>query len=155
MCVATFDGNMRELAGGDVLIKGNRIAEVGNDLSPNTTGCRVIDAGGSLCLPGMVNCHHHLYQTLTRNVPRVQNAELFEWLTNLYEVWREVTPELAYISALAGLGELLLTGCTTSSDHLYLFPHSSTGELIDAEIRAARDLGIRFHPTRGCMTRGR
>jgi cytosine/adenosine deaminase-related metal-dependent hydrolase len=116
---------------------------------------REIDATGMLCLPGMVNCHHHLYQTLTRNVPRVQNAELFEWLSNLYEIWRELTPELAYISALAGLGELLLTGCTTSSDHLYLFPTGTEGELIDAEIRAARELGIRFHPTRGCMTRGR
>jgi 8-oxoguanine deaminase len=154
-CVATFDSRMRELGGADVLVEGNRVAAVGENLAPPPGDFRLIDARGMLCLPGMVNCHHHLYQTLTRNVPRVQNAELFEWLTNLYEVWREVTPELAYISALAGLGELLLTGCTTSTDHLYLFPRASDGKLIDAEIQAAQELGIRFHPTRGCMTRGR
>lgn len=138
----------------DVLIAGNRIAAVGPSLAAPAEAV-LIDASGMVCLPGLVNCHHHLYQTMTRNVPRVQNAELFEWLVNLYEIWREVTPEIAYISALVGLGELLLTGCTTSTDHLYLFPRAADGRLIDAEIRAARELGIRFHPTRGCMTRGK
>ncbi|MCX7626111.1 MAG: amidohydrolase family protein, partial [Candidatus Sumerlaeaceae bacterium] len=152
--LATFDDNAVELDGVDILIQKNRIAEIGSQLRvPADT--EVIEAKGMLCLPGMVNCHHHLYQTLTRAVPRVQNAELFEWLVNLYEIWREVTPELAYISALVGLGELLLTGCTTTTDHLYLFPKAADGKLIDAEIQAARELGIRFHPTRGCMTRGR
>ena len=154
LSVAAFDDAGTELSNADVLIVGNRIAEIGHKLAapPNA---EIIDASGMLCLPGFVNCHHHLYQALTRNVPRVQNAELFEWLTNLYEIWREVTPELVYISALVGLGELLLTGCTTSTDHLYLFPRAADGRLIDAEIRAAKELGIRFHPTRGCMSRGK
>ena len=154
MRVATQDDKSSEITDGDVLVRGNRIVAVGSNLEASA-GCRVVDASGMLCLPGFVNCHHHLYQTLTRAVPRVQNAELFEWLTNLYEIWREVTPELAYISALVGMGELLLTGCTTTTDHLYLFPRRPDTRLIDAEIRAARELGIRFHPTRGCMTRGR
>jgi cytosine/adenosine deaminase-related metal-dependent hydrolase len=152
--VATFDSAQRELDNVDILIEGNRISAIGTDLEP-PAGARIIDGAHKLCLPGMVNCHHHLYQTMTRAVPRVQNAELFEWLVNLYEIWRELTPEIVYISALTGLGELLLTGCTTTTDHLYLFPRSCDGKLIDAEIQAARELGIRFHPTRGCMTRGR
>jgi cytosine/adenosine deaminase-related metal-dependent hydrolase len=152
--VATFDDRGTELEHVDILIEGNRIVKIAPKIeAPNAA--QVIDASGMLCLPGMVNCHHHLYQTMTRAVPRVQNAELFEWLVNLYEIWREVTPELVYISALVGLGELLLTGCTTTTDHLYLFPRAADGKLIDAEIQAARELGIRFHPTRGCMTRGR
>lgn len=154
LCAATFDAENRELHDVDILIEGNRIAGIGRALAV-PEGAQVIDARGKLLLPGFINCHHHLFQALTRAVPRVQNAELFEWLTNLYEIWREVTPELVYISALVGLGELLLTGCTTSTDHLYLFPRSSDPRLIDAEIRAARELGIRFHPTRGCMSRGR
>jgi len=152
--VATFDDEGRELSGADVLIEGNRITAVGQSLAA-PEGARIIEAGTMVCLPGFINCHHHLFQTLTRAVPKVQNAELFEWLTTLYEIWREITPEMVYLSALAGLGELLLTGCTTTSDHLYLYPRLSDPRLIDAEIRAARELGIRFHPTRGCMTRGR
>ncbi|MCX7019162.1 MAG: 8-oxoguanine deaminase [bacterium] len=152
--VATFDDAGRELQQADVLIEGNRITAVGHGLTA-PPDARVIGADTMVCLPGFINCHHHLYQTLTRAVPRVQNAELFDWLVNLYEIWREITPELVYLSALAGLGELLLTGCTTTTDHLYLFPRASDPRLIDAEIRAARELGIRFHPARGCMTRGR
>jgi cytosine/adenosine deaminase-related metal-dependent hydrolase len=154
LAVACFDDAGTEHSNCDVQITGNRITAIGRDLTA-LHDTQVIDASGMLCLPGFVNCHHHLYQSLTRNVPRVQNAELFEWLTNLYEIWREVTPELVYISALVGLGELLLTGCTTSTDHLYLFPRAADGRLIDEEIRAARELGIRFHPTRGSMSRGK
>lgn len=152
--VATFDDAGGELEQSDILIQGNRIAAIGTNLTA-PSGAEIIEAHSMLCLPGMVNCHHHLYQTLTRAVPRVQNAELFEWLINLYEIWRELTPEFVYVSALVGLGELLLTGCTTTTDHLYLFPRGQDGRLIDAEIRAALELGIRFHPTRGCMTRGK
>lgn len=152
--LATFDDAGTEHSNVDILVRGNRVSAIGAGLEA-PEGARVIDATGMLCLPGFVNCHHHLFQTLTRGVPRVQNAELFEWLTNLYEIWREITPEIVYVAALVGLGELLLTGCTTSTDHLYLFPRASDGRLIDAEIRAARELGIRFHPTRGCMTRGK
>lgn len=155
MRVACFDDERRELENADLLVEGNRITRIGQGIEAPSSQTRTIDGHGMVCLPGFINCHHHLFQTLTRNVPRVQNAELFEWLTNLYEIWREVTPEMVYISALVGLGELLLTGCTTSTDHLYLFPRSSDPRLIDAEIRAARELGIRFHPTRGCMSRGR
>ena len=119
--VATFDDNMRRIENCDILVKGNRIAEIGPKLeAPNVD--KVIDATGMLVMPGMINCHHHLYQTLTRNIPRVQEAELFPWLVNLYELWRELTPEALYWSTLTGLGELLLTGCTTSTDHFYVFP---------------------------------
>lgn len=155
MRVFSGDNIRPEIAHADVLIQGNRIVKIGHHLAAPQGDFRVINASGMVCYPGFVNCHHHLYQTLTRAIPRVQNAELFQWLINLYEVWRELTPEFVYVSALVGLGELLLTGCTTSTDHLYLFPSRCSRELIDAEIEAARELGIRFQPTRGCMTRGR
>lgn len=151
--VGTMDAVETEYSGADVLITGNRIVAVGPGLvAPE--GARVIDASNMVCLPGFVNCHHHLFQTLTRAVPRVQNAELFEWLVNLYQIWRGITPELVFAAAQIGLGELLLTGCTTSTDHLYLHPRSSPSGLVDAEIAAAQSLGIRFHPTRGCMSMG-
>jgi cytosine/adenosine deaminase-related metal-dependent hydrolase len=152
--VATFDSSGTEIPNCDIRISGNRILEIGKGLHVSP-GARIIDASHMVVYPGFINCHHHLFQTLTRAVPRVQDAELFEWLVNLYEIWREIAPELVYISALVGLGELLLTGCTTTTDHLYLFPRATDGKLIDAEITAARELGIRFHPTRGCMSRGR
>jgi len=114
---------------------------------------RRIDARGKVVLPGLVNTHHHLPQTLTRNVPRVQEAPLFRWLTELYEVWRGTDAAAVDVAARVGLGELLLTGCTTTADHLYLFPRGQE-RLIDAEIAAARELGIRFQPTRGSMSRG-
>ena len=119
--VATFDANFRRIEGCDILVNDNRIAAIGPKLNVEKVD-QVIDASGMLVMPGMINCHHHLYQTLTRNIPRVQEAELFPWLVNLYELWRELTPEALYWSTLTGLGELLLTGCTTSTDHFYLFP---------------------------------
>ncbi|MCX7718735.1 MAG: 8-oxoguanine deaminase [Candidatus Sumerlaeaceae bacterium] len=152
--VATFNDAGEEWEHADVAVRGNRIEAVGRGLAPPEPDARVLDASGMVCLPGFVNCHHHLFQTLTRAVPRVQDAELFEWLTNLYKLWRHVTPEAAHAAALVGLGELLLTGCTTSTDHFYLHPKAHPQGLIDAEIEAARTLGIRFHPTRGCMSRG-
>jgi cytosine/adenosine deaminase-related metal-dependent hydrolase len=104
-----------------------------------------------IVLPGLINTHHHLYQTLTRAVPAAQNADLFHWLKTLYPIWARLTPEAVYISALVGLAELVLSGCTTASDHLYLYPN---GTRIDDEIHATQEIGIRFHPTRGAMSLG-
>jgi cytosine/adenosine deaminase-related metal-dependent hydrolase len=105
-----------------------------------------------IVLPGLVNTHHHLYQTLTRVVPKAQNAKLFDWLVTLYPIWARLTGEAVYISALVGMAELLLSGCTTTTDHLYIFPNDVS---LDDEIRAAREIGIRFHPCRGSMSLGR
>lgn len=139
--------------GVDVLVEGNRIAAIQPALNA-PPGAAVIDAGNHVLYPGFINTHHHLYQTLTRNIPSVQDAKLFDWLTNLYEIWRWLTPEAVDISARVGIGELLLSGCTTTSDHFYVFPRGVTRELVDVEIEAARAMGIRFHPTRGSMSRG-
>jgi cytosine/adenosine deaminase-related metal-dependent hydrolase len=136
----------------DILIEDNKIKEIGSNLRYEADE---YDCAGKLAMPGMVNTHHHLYQTLTRCVPRVQDAELFEWLTNLYEIWRELTPEAVYWSTLLGLGELALTGCTTSTDMLYLFPKQTSGELIDQQFKASKELGMRFVPCRGSMSCGR
>ena len=153
--VATMDDERRRIPGGWVVVDGETIAEVGAGDPPASVNAeRTIDARGKVVLPGLVNTHHHLPQTLTRNVPRVQEAPLFTWLTELYEVWRGTTADAVDAAARVGLGELLLTGCTTTTDHLYLFPRGE-GRLIDVEIAAARDLGIRFQPTRGSMSRGR
>ena len=153
--VATMDDDRRRIPGGYVVVDGETIAAVGAGEPPASVNAdRTIDARGKVVLPGLVNTHHHLPQTLTRNVPRVQEAPLFTWLTELYEVWRGTTADAVDAAARVGLGELLLTGCTTTTDHLYLFPRGED-RLIDVEIAAARDLGIRFHPTRGSMSRGR
>ncbi len=112
---------------------------------------RVIDARGMIVLPGLVNTHHHLYQTLTRAVPAAQDATLFQWLKTLYPIWAGMTSEAVYTSALVGLAELMLSGCTTASDHLYIYPNDCR---IDDEIRAAQEIGIRFHASRGSMSLG-
>ncbi len=150
--VATMDDAGTEIAGGDILIKGRVILAVGKDLEA-PDGAQVLDASGCVVIPGMVNTHHHLCQTLTRATPAAQDAKLFDWLVYHYGVWRHLTPEYAALGAQVGLGELLLTGCTTSTDHTYLYPKGQTG-LIDAQIEAARSLGIRFAPTRGSMSVG-
>ena len=153
--IVTMDDARRRIAGGYVVVDGETIAEVGaGDPPPSVNPGRTIDARGKVVLPGLVNTPHHLPQTLTRNVPRVQEAPLFTWLTELYEVWRGTTADAVDAAARVGLGELLLTGCTTTTDHLYLFPRGEE-RLIDVEIAAARELGIRFQPTRGSMSRGR
>jgi cytosine/adenosine deaminase-related metal-dependent hydrolase len=153
--VAPMDDARTRLPGGYVLVEDDRIASVGAPPVPATLQAdRRIDARGKVVLPGLVNTHHHLPQVLTRNVPRVQQAPLFRWLTELYEAWRGLDEKAVDAAARVGLGELLLTGCTTTTDHLYLFPRGQE-RFIDAEIAAARDLGIRFHPTRGSMSRGR
>src|SRR6185312_3672395 len=149
--VATMDDAGTELKDADVLIRGRVIVSVGKDRSED--GAEVLDARGCVVIPGMVNTHHHLCQTLTRATPAAQDAKLFDWLVYHYTVWRHLTPEYAALGAQVGLGELLLTGCTTSTDHTYLYPRGLTG-LVDAQIEAARSLGIRFHPTRGSMSVG-
>lgn len=146
--VVTMDAGRRELAGADVLIRDGVIAEVGVELS--TTG-EVILARGCVVTPGLVNTHHHLYQTLTRAVPGGQDALLFGWLKTLYPIWAQFGPEEMFISAQVGLAELALSGCSMTSDHLYLFPN---GARLDDTIAAAQEVGLRFHPTRGAMSIG-
>lgn len=152
--VLTFDNLNRELEGADVLTLGPVIKAVGKDIQP-PPGARVLDAKGCVVTPGLVNTHHHLFQTLTRNVPAAQDAKLFDWLTRLYDIWKHLTPEAVSVSAQVGFSELLLTGCTTTTDHLYVFPKGAPAEWIDLEIEAAGKIGIRFQPTRGSMSLGR
>ncbi len=137
----------------DILIEGNKIKSISHNIHEDVD--KVIDGKDKVVIPGLVNTHHHLYQTLTRCIPIVQDAKLFVWLTNLYEIWRELTPEAVYWSTLLGLGELMLTGCTLSTDMLYLFPKGISGELIDIQFKAAHDIGMRFIPCRGSMSCGR
>jgi 8-oxoguanine deaminase len=147
--VVTMDEGRREIADGAVLIKDNVIEQVGRSADLPSEADRVISVEGKLVLPGLVNTHHHLYQTLTRSFPETQDAPLFSWLQTLYPIWAKLTPEAVYVSALVGLAELALTGCTTTVDQLYLFPNGVT---LDDEVRAARELGMRFHPCRGSMS---
>ncbi len=146
-CVATMDGT--ELDGGWVAITGGLIEAVGTGPAPAAT--RTLDATDCLVTPGLINTHHHLFQNLTRAFPPMTDKPLFGWLQSLYPIWRGLDEEGAYLSAWAGLAELALSGATTSTDHLYLHPRGA-GDLLAAEIEAARDLGVRFHPTRGSMS---
>ena len=149
--VVTMDGARREIRDGALFIRGNRIEQVGRTDELPPTADRVIDLRGHVVLPGLVNCHHHLYQTLTRTVGTARGLSLFDWLKTLYLAWAELDGEAVYVSAKVGLAELLLSGATTVADHLYLFPNGAT---LDDEIRAARELGVRFHPTRGSLSLG-
>jgi len=149
--IATMNDNMDEWSGGHILIEDDKIVSIGNKPYHGYYD-EDIDAEGMVVLPGFINTHHHLYQSLTRNIPHMQDEELFPWLVNHYEVWREVNDEAISISAKTGLLEMMLSGVTTSSDHLYLFPSKCNNELIDLEIKAAQELGIRFQPTRGSMS---
>lgn len=150
--LATMNNRGERIVDGGVYVEGPVIRQVGpsRDLPP--TADRVIDAQNLVVLPGLVNTHHHLYQSLTRALPDAQDAELFDWLRTLYPIWAGLSSEAVYISALIALSELILSGCTTVADHLYLYPNDSA---IDDEIRAARELGVRFHPSRGSMSLGR
>ena len=150
--LVTMDEGRRKIPGGGLYVRDNVIEALGPTAELPATADRVIDASGMVVLPGLVNTHHHLYQTLTRALPAVQNARLFDWLADLYPIWAEMTAEAVYTSALVGLAELLLTGCTTTSDHLYLVPNDVRH---DDEIWAAQELGVRFHPCRGSMSLGR
>ena len=147
--VLTMDDSRREIAGGDVLIRGGVIAAVGAGLQ--APGAAVVEARGCVVTPGLINTHHHLYQTLTRAVPGGQDALLFGWLRTLYPIWAGFGPEEIFVSAQVGLCELALSGCSLSSDHLYLYPG---GARLDDTIAAAAEVGLRFHPTRGAMSIG-
>ncbi|WP_322059800.1 8-oxoguanine deaminase [Paraburkholderia sp. J63] len=149
--LVTMDDARREIRGGGLFVEDNRIVAVGPTESLPATADEVIDASGHIVTPGLVNTHHHMYQSLTRAVPAAQDAELFGWLTNLYKVWANLTPEMIEVSTLTAMAELLLSGCTTSSDHLYIYPN---GSRLDDSIRAAQQIGMRFHAARGSMSVG-
>lgn len=151
--LVTVDDERRILNDVSIRIAGPSIEEIGPDLEP-AEGERVIDCSHHVVYPGFINTHHHLYQTLQRCVPYVENAKLFDWLVGLYEIWRHLTPEAVHIGAMVGMGELLLSGCTTIADHFYVFPREQPTDLLDHTVDAARRLGVRFHPTRGSMSRG-
>lgn len=149
--VATVDPDRRELGGGWVAITDGFISGVGSSTDAQPTATATIDATDCLVTPGLVNSHHHLFQNLTRAFPPMTKAPLFGWLKTLYPLWAAIDQEAIFTSAWVGLAELAMSGCTTSTDHMYLHPHGA-GDLLAAEIAAAKDLGIRFHPTRGSMS---
>ncbi len=150
--VATVDAAGTEYRSGHVVLSDGLIAAVGDGPAPQRDGATRVDARGLLVTPGLVNSHHHLYQWITRGY--ATDDTLFGWLTTLYPVWKRLTPELAHAAAAANLAWLALSGCTTSMDHHYVFP-GGAGDLLEAEIRAAAQIGVRFHPTRGSMNLGR
>jgi len=146
--VVTCDEGDTVLEHTDLLCEDGVIRALGTDLP--TSADEVIDGRHMLCYPGLVNTHHHLYQIFSRNLPEVQNLELFNWLTALYGIWRNLDREVVRLSSLTGLGELLKTGCTTCFDHHYVFP-AGAGDLLGAQFAAADELGIRMHASRGSM----
>ena len=145
--IVTVDREDRVLRGENILVQDNVIRYIGPEERPAD---RVIDASHCFVYPGLVNTHHHLYQTFTRNLPKVQKMELFPWLRTLYEIWRGLDEDCIYYSSLVGLGELLKYGCTTCMDHHYVFPAGS-GDLLGAQFAAADELGIRMYASRGSM----
>ena len=156
----TMDAGRREIADGAVVVEGPAIAWVGASAELPAAHAEAlrdgradaVDLQGHVLMPGLVNTHHHMYQSLTRAVPEAQDAELFGWLTNLYQLWARLTPEMIRVSTQTAMAELMLSGCTTTSDHLYLFPN---GARLDDSIEAAEAMGMRFHAARGSMSVGR
>ena len=146
--ILTMDDERRELAGADILLRDGTVAAIGHGLE---SAGEIVEARGCVVTPGLVNTHHHLYQSMTRAVPAGQDALLFNWLQALYPVWARFGPEEMHVSALTGLAELALSGCTLTSDHLYLYPN---GARLEDTIAAAQEIGMRFHPTRGAMSIG-
>ncbi len=149
--VVTMDAQRREIADGAVLVRDHVIEAVGASRDLPATADEVIDARDQVVIPGLVNTHHHMYQTLTRVVRPAQDCELFDWLRTLYPIWAGLTPEMAHVSMQTAMAELLLSGCTTSSDHLYIFPN---GVRLDDCFDAAAEIGMRFHGARGSMSVG-
>jgi len=154
-CVATMDDAGTEWRQASVLIRGTAILAAGPTASLDPAllaqATQTIDARGHIVIPGLVNTHHHMYQSLTRAIPAAQDAELFTWLRTLYPIWAGLTPEMVHVSTQVAMAELLISGCTTSSDHLYLYPN---GVRLDDSIEAATEIGMRFHASRGSMSVG-
>jgi len=149
--LVTMDAQRREIPGGGVFIRDGVIEAVGPSAELPASADQVISLAGCVALPGLINTHHHMYQSLTRAIPGAQDAELFAWLRRLYPIWGGLTPEMIRVSTLTAMAELILSGCTTSSDHLYIFPN---GSRLDDSIDAAATLGMRFHAARGSMSVG-
>ena len=149
--LVTMDDRRREIPNGGLFIRDGFIEQVGSSSDLPIEADEILDLSGQLILPGFINTHHHFYQTLTRAVPAAQNANLFNWLKTLYPIWARLTPEDIYTSTQTALAELALSGCTTASDHLYLFPN---GSRLDDEIEAAQSMGLRIHASRGSMSLG-
>ena len=149
-CVITCDDEDRMLKNASILTEDGLISKiVQGDIDPS--GCdEIIDGSGMYCYPGLINTHHHLYQMFSRNIPDVQNMELFPWLKYLYEIWKNLDTDVIRLSSLTGMGELMKYGCTTCFDHHYVFPHGS-GDLLEAQFAAADELGIRMYASRGSM----
>lgn len=138
-------------SGVDILIENNIIKKIGKNIKEER-GMRIIDASSLVVIPGLTNTHHHFFQTLTRNLPKVQDAKLFNWLTYLYEVWKGIDDEAVYYSSLTAIAEMLKSGCTLTTDHHYLYPRDFKGDPMAIQFEAADMLGIRFSPTRGSMS---
>jgi len=149
--LVTMNDRREEFLDGGFLARDGWIEQVGPSAALPSSADEVLDMTGHVVIPGMVNTHHHLYQTLTRAVPAAQDADLFHWLKTLYPIWARMTPDAIRLSTQVGLAELALSGCTTASDHLYIFPN---GSRLDDEIEAARTIGLRFHASRGSMSLG-
>jgi cytosine/adenosine deaminase-related metal-dependent hydrolase len=150
--LVTMDGERREIKQGGLYIVGNKIVQVGPSSELPDSADEVLDLKGHIVIPGLINTHHHMYQSLTRVVPSAQDGELFNWLQNLYPIWARLTPEMIQVSTQTAMAELILSGCTTSSDHLYIYPN---GCKLDDSIHAASEIGMRFHAARGSMSVGR
>lgn len=150
--IITVDKDDALLRGKNIFIQDNEIKYIGEKVFEAD---EVVDGSSMFVYPGFINTHHHLYQTFTRNLPQVQKMELFDWLTALYEIWKGLNPEMIYYSSLTGMGELLKYGCTTCFDHHYVFHRSSSENFIDTQFEAAEALGMRFHASRGSMSRGK
>lgn len=149
--VVCMDKARREIRNGCIYIKDDKIDAVGAAEELPQTADEIIDLRGHIVIPGLINTHHHMYQTLTRAVPTVQNGELFNWLTHLYPIWQKLTPDMIRLSTQTAMAELILSGCTTTSDHLYVYPN---GCRLDDSIEGASAMGMRFHASRGSMSVG-
>ena len=143
--LVTMDAQRREIEDGGVFVRGHVIEAVGPSAELPQTADEVIDAHDQVVIPGLVNTHHHMYQTLTRVIRPAQDCELFQWLQTLYPIWANLTPEMVRVSTQTAMAELLLSGCTTSSDHLYIYPN---GIRLDDSIEAAAQISMRFHADR-------